>query len=100
MTTIRALFAAALVVGTFGLALAKLPAAPPMTDAQKDEAKAKAAAAAALSAQQQAAAEARYPGTLEHSRIVVRDWPVARPLTKERHREHNHRSVPLFTTVE
>jgi hypothetical protein len=62
MKTIRALFGAALVVASFGLAVAKLPAAPPMTDAQKataEEAKAKAAAAAALAAQQQAHAEDR-----------------------------------------
>ena len=62
MRTMRALVAFSLVVGAFGLAVAKLPPAPPMTDAQKagaEEAKAKAAAAAALSAQQQAAAEDR-----------------------------------------
>jgi len=62
MKTIRALCAAGLVVGVFGLALAKLPAPPPMTDAQKaaaEEAKAKAAAAAATAAQQQATAEDR-----------------------------------------
>ena len=59
MTTLRALLAAGLVVTSFGIAVAKLPAPPPMTDAQKEEAKAKAAAAAALTAQQQAAAEDR-----------------------------------------
>ena len=62
MKTIRALFAAAIVVATFGLAVAKLPPAPPMTDAQKaaaEEAKAKAAAAAELAKQQQAKAEDR-----------------------------------------
>ena len=62
MKTIRALFAATLVVGTFGLAIAKLPPPPPMTDAQKaaaEEAKAKATAAAAVAAQQQATAEDR-----------------------------------------
>ena len=32
MTTLRALFAAGLVVTTFGIALAKLPPAPPMDD--------------------------------------------------------------------
>ena len=49
MKTIRALLGAALVAATFGRAVAKLPPAPPMTDAQKaaaEEAKAKAAAAA------------------------------------------------------
>jgi hypothetical protein len=62
MKTIRAVFAAAIVVATFGLAVAKLPPAPPMTDAQKataEEAKAKAAAAAELAKQQQAKAEDR-----------------------------------------
>lgn len=62
MKTIRAMFGAALVVATFGLAVAKLPPAPPMTDAQKataEEAKAKAAAAAELAKQQQVQAEDR-----------------------------------------
>jgi len=62
MKSWQAVCAAALVVGTFGLAVAKLPAPPPMTDAQKataEETKAKAAATAALTAQQQAAAEDR-----------------------------------------
>jgi hypothetical protein len=62
MRTIRALFGATLVVGTFGLALAKLPPPPPMTDAQKataEEAKVKAAASAELAKQQQATAEDR-----------------------------------------
>ena len=34
-TTIRALFGAALVVAAFGVAVAKLPPAPPLTDEQK-----------------------------------------------------------------
>lgn len=62
MKTMQAVLAAGLVVATFGLAVAKLPAPPPMTDAQKaaaEEAKGKAAAAAALTAQQQATAEDR-----------------------------------------
>ena len=62
MKTIRAILGAAFVVATFGLAVAKLPPAPPMTDAQKataEEAKAKAAAAAELAKQQQAKAEDR-----------------------------------------
>ncbi len=62
MKTIRAVFGAALVVATFGIAVAKLPPAPPMTDAQKataEEAKAKAAASAELAKQQQAKAEDR-----------------------------------------
>jgi hypothetical protein len=36
-TTIRALLGAALVVTAFGVAVAKLPPAPPLTDAQKAE---------------------------------------------------------------
>jgi hypothetical protein len=62
MKTMQAVLAAGLVVATFGLAVAKLPAPPPMSDAQKaaaEEAKGKAAAATALAAQQQAAAEDR-----------------------------------------
>jgi hypothetical protein len=62
MRTIRAMLGAALVVATFGFAVAKLPPAPPLTDAQKaaaEEAKAKAAAAAEVAKQQQAKAEDR-----------------------------------------
>src|SRR5579864_2881563 len=40
-TTIRALIGAALVVTAFGVAVAKLPPAPPMTDQQKAEKAAK-----------------------------------------------------------
>ena len=62
MKTFRAMFGAALIVATFGWAVAKLPPAPPMTDEQKataEETKAKAAAAAELAKQQQAKAEDR-----------------------------------------
>ncbi|MFO1323312.1 MAG: hypothetical protein U1F15_04530 [Burkholderiales bacterium] len=62
MKTIRALLGAALVVASFGWAMAKLPPPPPMTDAQKaaaEEAKAKAAAAAEVAKQQQVQAEDR-----------------------------------------
>ncbi len=59
MKTIRALLAAAFVVASFGIAVAKLPPAPPQTDAQKAEAKAKADAAADLAKQQLAKAEDR-----------------------------------------
>jgi hypothetical protein len=59
MKTIRAVLAAMLVVASYGVAVAKLPPAPPMTDAQKAEAKAKADAAADLAKQQQAKAEDR-----------------------------------------
>jgi hypothetical protein len=40
-TTLRALITAAIVVGAFGIAVAKLPPAPPMTDQQKAEKAAK-----------------------------------------------------------
>ena len=49
MTTLRALVAAGVIVGTFGIAIAKLPAPPPMDDKAKaaaEEKKAKDAAAA------------------------------------------------------
>ncbi len=62
MTTLRALIAAGLVVGTFGLAVAKLPPPPPLTDAQKvaaEEKKAKDAAAAEAAKAAQARAEDR-----------------------------------------
>jgi len=59
MKTIRAVLAATLVVASFGIAVAKLPPAAPLTDAQKAEAKAKADAAADLAKQQQAKAEDR-----------------------------------------
>ena len=62
MTTLRALAGAALVAGTFSLALAKLPPPPPLTDAQKaaaEEKKAKDDAAAEAAKQQLAKAEDR-----------------------------------------
>jgi hypothetical protein len=62
MTTLRALIAAGLVLGTFGIALAKLPPPPPPTDAQKaaaEEKKAKDAVAAEAAKAAQARAEDR-----------------------------------------
>jgi hypothetical protein len=62
MKTLRALAGALLVLVAFGIATAKLPAPPPMTDAQKaaaEEKKGKDAAAADLAKQQQARAEDR-----------------------------------------
>lgn len=62
MTTLRALIAAGLVVGTFGLAVAKLPPPAPPTDAQKaaaEEKKVKDAAAADAAKAAQARAEDR-----------------------------------------
>ena len=65
MTTLRALLAAALVVGVFGAAVAKLPPPAPLTDAQKasaDEKKAKDAAAADAAKMQLTKAEDRVAG--------------------------------------
>jgi hypothetical protein len=59
MKTIRAVLAATLVVASFGFAVAKMPPAPPLTDVQKAEAKAKADAAADMAKQQQARVEDR-----------------------------------------
>ena len=62
MTTIRALIAAALVVATWSVAVAKLPPPPPLTDAQTaaaEEKKGKDAAAAEAAKAAQARAEDR-----------------------------------------
>ena len=62
MTTIRGLIGAALVLACFGVAVAKLPPAPPLTDAQKvaaEEKKAKDAVAAEAAKATQARAEDR-----------------------------------------
>jgi hypothetical protein len=62
MTTLRALIAAALVIGLFGAAVAKLPPPAPLTDAQKaaaDDKKAKDAAAADAAKAQLTKAEDR-----------------------------------------
>lgn len=62
MTTVRALTLAALVVASFGVAVAKLPAPPPLTDEQKaaaEEKKAKDVVAAEAAKAAQARAEDR-----------------------------------------
>jgi hypothetical protein len=62
MSTIRGLIGAGLVLASFGVAVAKLPPAPPLTDAQKvaaEEKKAKDAAAAEAAKAAQARAEDR-----------------------------------------
>ena len=62
MTTLRALLAAGLVATSFGIAVAKLPPAPPMDDKAKaaaEEKKAKDAATAEAVKAQQAKAEDR-----------------------------------------
>jgi hypothetical protein len=78
MTTFRPLFAALMVIASFGLALAKLPPPPPMDDAAKaaaEEKKAKDAAAAEAAKQLQARIEdrvaARYIAEQKAKGIIV-----------------------------
>jgi hypothetical protein len=78
MTTFRALFAALMVVASFGLAIAKLPPPPPMDDAAKaaaEQKKATDAAAAEAGKQLQARTEdrvaARYIADQKAKGIVV-----------------------------
>jgi len=59
MTTMRALIAATMVVGFFGVAVAKLPPAPPLTEEQKSEKAAKDKAAADAAKAELARAEDR-----------------------------------------
>ncbi len=84
MTTWRALLAAGLVIGGFGLAVAKLPAPSPMNDAQKaaaEEKKAKDAAVAKSDADALARAQDRVAGKYiseEKSKgVAVTPTPVA-----------------------
>jgi hypothetical protein len=88
MTTMRALLGAGLVLACFGVAVAKLPPAPPLTDAQKvaaEEKKAKDAAAADAAKAQQAKAEdyvvAKYQASLkaEGKPIPTPQMPAATP---------------------
>jgi hypothetical protein len=79
MTTFRALFAALMVVASFGLALAKLPPPPPMDDAAKaaaEEKKGKDAAAAEAAKQLQSRTEdrvaARYIAEQKAKGIIVK----------------------------
>src|ERR1700674_1034845 len=78
MTTFRPLFAALMVVASFGLAVAKLPPPPPMDDAAKaaaEEKKAKDAAAAEAATHLQARTEdrvaARYIAEQKAKGIIV-----------------------------
>ena len=78
MTTFRALFAALMVVATFGLAIAKLPPPPPMNDAAKaaaEEKKAKDGLTAEAAKQLQARTEdriaARYIAEQKAKGIIV-----------------------------
>jgi hypothetical protein len=79
MTTLRSLIAAALVIATFGWAVAKLPPPPPMDDKAKaaaEEKKAKDAAAAEAAKTAQAKAEdrvaARYIAEQKAKGVVVK----------------------------
>jgi hypothetical protein len=79
MTTLRALIAAAMIIATFGWALAKLPAPPPMDEKAKaaaEEKKAKDAAAAEAAKVAQAKAEdrvaARYMAEQRAKGVVVK----------------------------
>ena len=70
MTTLRAIVSALLVVGTFGVAIAKLPPPPPLTDAQKaaaEEKKAKDAVAADAAKAAQARADIAALGFIGHT---------------------------------
>ena len=99
MTTLRALLAAGLVVTSFGIAVAKLPAPPPMDDKAKaaaEEKKAKDAATAEAVKAQQAKAEdrvaARYIAEQKaKGKVVIPQMgptmtPVAAPAADRRRR--------------
>lgn len=86
MTTLRALIAAALVIATFGWAVAKLPPAAPMDDKAKaaaEEKKAKDAAAAEAAKAAQARAEdrvaARYIAEQKAKGVEVHPTPITPP---------------------
>ena len=85
LTTIRALLGAALVVTAFGVAVAKLPPAPPMTDEQKAEKAAKDKAAADTTKAQLTKAEdrvvTRYIAEMKAKGVaVIRNCPLVRHL--------------------
>ena len=76
MTTVRALIAATMVVGLFGVAVAKLPPAPPLTDQQKAEKAAKDKAAADTAKAELARAEdravANYTANMKAKGVTVK----------------------------
>ena len=79
MTTLRALIAAAMIIASFGWAVAKLPPPPPMDDKAKaaaEEKKAKDAAAAEAAKAAQAKAEdrvaARYIAEQKAKGVIVK----------------------------
>lgn len=80
-TTFRGLIGAALVLAAFGVAMAKLPPAPPLTDAQKaaaEEKKAKDAAAADAAKVAQARAEDRVASRY-YAEMKAKGKPVTAP---------------------
>ena len=100
MTTIRALTGAALVLVCFGVAVAKLPPAPPLTDAQKaaaEEKKAKDAVAAEAAKVAQARAEdraaARYFADMKAKGKVVTPRADARRPRRRRSARAKHRRI-------
>ena len=90
MTTMRAMLAAAMVVTSFGVAVAKLPPPAPLTDAQKaaaEEKKAKDAAGAEAAKSAQARAEdrvaARYiAGQKAKGKVVTPQLGPSAPASK------------------
>ncbi len=82
MTTVRALLGAALVLGAFTLATAKLPAPPPMTDEQKaaaEEKKAKDATAADVAKKQQAAEQKAKGNVVTPQMAPAANVPAGQP---------------------
>ena len=77
-TTIRALLGALLVVSAFGVALAKLPPAPPMTDQQKAEKAAKDKATADAEKSALARAEDKAVANY-HENMKAKGQPVNAP---------------------
>lgn len=81
MTTMRAMIGAGLVLACFGVAVAKLPPAPPPTDAQKvaaEEKKAKDAVAAEAAKAAQARAEDRAVARY-HAMLKAEGKPIPPP---------------------
>ena len=79
-TTIRALVGAALVVVAFGVAVAKLPPAPPMTDQQKAEKAAKDKATADAAKAELTRAEDKSPPEAKYA--VITSPPIAQPMAE------------------
>ena len=103
MTTFRALFAALMVVVSFGLAIAKLPPPPPMDDAAKaaaEQKKGKDAVAAEAAKQLQARTEdrvaARYIAEQKAKGIIVTPQMDRHASQKTQWRIRRRRSRPAI----